>query len=584
MPPTNNSSEAEAETRSGAITPVNDNELEEAKENLDTSNSQNEKIDAGEGYRSALSEKKASDYTLVSVLCLLVAFGGFVFGWDTGTISGFVNMSDFKRRFGSRESDGTYYFSNARTGLIVSIFNIGCAIGGITLGKTGDMYGRKNGLMITMVVYMIGIIIQIASINKWYQYFIGRIISGLAVGAVSVLSPMFISETSPRQIRGALVSCYQLMITLGIFLGYCTDYGTKSYTNSVQWRVPLGLCFAWAILMIIGMLFMPESPRYLIKKGRLDDARASLAKVNGVPFDDPAIFSEVEELDAAVQYETSLGKATWSELITGKPKIGFRVITGIILQSLQQLTGDNYFFYYGTTIFDAVGLSDSFETSIVLGVINFASTFVALWTVEHFGRRKVLLFGSAAQVACFVVFASVGVTRLYPNGYDGTTSEGAGNCMIVFACFFIFFFATSWAPGIFVVVSEIYPLRIRSKAMSIAQAANWIWGFLISFFTPFITSAIHFAYGYVFMGCLVFSFFFVYATVPETKGLSLEEVDEMYRAGVIPWKSSSWVPSKKLTQEGAYHKAQTQSVENAAETNESGEQATPTTTDNVQEV
>ncbi len=167
-------------------------------------------------------------YVTVSICCVMVAFGGFVFGWDTGTISGFVAQTDFIRRFGMKHHDGTYYLSKVRTGLIVSIFNIGCAIGGIILSKLGDMYGRKMGLIVVVVIYIIGIIIQIASINKWYQYFIGRIISGLGVGGIAVLSPMLISEVSPKHIRGTLVSCYQLMITLGIFLGYCTNYGTKT--------------------------------------------------------------------------------------------------------------------------------------------------------------------------------------------------------------------------------------------------------------------------------------------------------------------------------------------------------------------
>ncbi|ODQ81895.1 hypothetical protein BABINDRAFT_6530 [Babjeviella inositovora NRRL Y-12698] len=492
-----------------------------------------------------IPKKPASAYMLVSCLCVMVAFGGFVFGWDTGTISGFVNMSDFKQRFGQLNSEGEYYLSNVRTGLIVSIFNIGCAIGGIVLGRLGDIFGRRMGLIIVMCIYVVGIAIQISSTDKWYQYFIGRIISGLAVGAVAVLSPMMISETSPKHIRGTLVSCYQLMITLGIFLGYCTTYGTKSYTDSKQWRIPLGLCFAWAILMVIGMISMPESPRYLVEKNKLDQARKSIARVNKLQAEDPAVQHEVELIAAGIEEEQAAGSASWMELITGKPRIGYRVIMGIMLQSLQQLTGDNYFFYYGTTIFKAVGLNDSFETSIILGIVNFAATFVGLYVVERYGRRKCLLVGSVCMVACFAIFSSVGVTRLYPNGPDQTPSKPAGNAMIVFACLYICFFAATWAGGVFVIISETYPLRIRSKGMAVATAANWLWGFLIAFFTPFITSAINFYYGYVFMGCLIFSFVYVYFFVCETKGLTLEEVNEMYAEGVSPWTSSKWVPGSR---------------------------------------
>lgn len=492
--------------------------------------------------------KPIKEYFTVITLCLMIAFGGFVFGWDTGTISGFVNQTDFIRRFGQERSDGTHYLSNARTGLIVAIFNIGCAFGGLILGRTGDIWGRRIGLMIVVVVYVVGIVIQIASIDAWYQYFIGRIVSGLGVGGIAVLSPTLISETAPKHLRGTCVSFYQLMITLGIFLGYCTNYGTKTYDNSIQWRVPLGLSFAWAIFMIVGMGLVPESPRFLVEKGRIAEARESLAKSNKVDFDDMTVTYELEVITTGVEMEKVSGKASWGELFSTQGKILPRVIMGVMIQSLQQLTGNNYFFYYGTTIFKAVGLTDSFETSIVLGIVNFASTFVGLWTVERFGRRRCLLWGSATMAACFVVFASVGVTRLYPNGEDQPSSKGAGNAMIVFTCFFIFCFATSWAPIAYVIVSETYPLRVRSRAMAIAVGANWVWGFLIGFFTPFITSAIGFNYGFVFMGCLVFSFFYVFFFVCETKGLTLEEVNEMYEEGILPWKSANWIPSSKRTE------------------------------------
>ncbi|CAD6631945.1 BAH_G0023920.mRNA.1.CDS.1 [Saccharomyces cerevisiae] len=494
-----------------------------------------------------LEKKSKSDLLFVSVCCLMVAFGGFVFGWDTGTISGFVRQTDFIRRFGSTRANGTTYLSDVRTGLMVSIFNIGCAIGGIVLSKLGDMYGRKIGLMTVVVIYSIGIIIQIASIDKWYQYFIGRIISGLGVGGITVLAPMLISEVSPKQLRGTLVSCYQLMITFGIFLGYCTNFGTKNYSNSVQWRVPLGLCFAWSIFMIVGMTFVPESPRYLVEVGKIEEAKRALARANKTTEDSPLVTLEMENYQSSIEAERLAGSASWGELVTGKPQMFRRTLMGMMIQSLQQLTGDNYFFYYGTTIFQAVGLEDSFETAIVLGVVNFVSTFFSLYTVDRFGRRNCLLWGCVGMICCYVVYASVGVTRLWPNGQDQPSSKGAGNCMIVFACFYIFCFATTWAPVAYVLISESYPLRVRGKAMSIASACNWIWGFLISFFTPFITSAINFYYGYVFMGCMVFAYFYVFFFVPETKGLTLEEVNEMYEENVLPWKSTKWIPPSRRT-------------------------------------
>lgn len=492
-----------------------------------------------------LPKKSGSDYVYISLLCMLVAFGGFVFGFDTGTISGFVNMSDFKQRFGQRNSSGEYYLSDVRTGLLVSIFNVGCAVGGIFLSKIGDVKGRRIGIMTSAVIYIVGIVIQISSSSKWYQYFIGRLVTGLAVGTLSVLSPLFISESSPKHLRGTLVCCYQLMVTLGIFLGYCTNYGTKVYTDSRQWRIPLGLCFAWALVLIWGMLGMPESPRFLVEKGRLEDAKNSVAKSNKVSPEDAAVYTEIQLIQAGIDREALAGKAGWMELIKGKPKMLQRVIIGIMLQSIQQLSGNNYFFYYGTTIFQGVGMNDSFQAAIVLGVVNFASTFVGIYAIERMGRRLCLLVGSACMSVCFLIYSLLGTQHLYKNGYEATaenTYKPTGNAMIFITCLFIFFFASTWAGGVYTIVSETYPLRVRSKGMAVATAANWMWGFLISFFTPFITSAIHFYYGFVFTGCLIFSFFYVYFCLRETKGLSLEEVDELYATDISPWKTAGWVP------------------------------------------
>lgn len=454
-------------------------------------------------------------------------------------------MSDYLERFGELNADGEYFLSNVRTGLIVAIFNVGCAVGGIFLSKIADVYGRRIGLMFSMIIYVIGIIVQISASDKWYQIVVGRAIAGLAVGTVSVLSPLFIGESAPKTLRGTLVCCFQLCITLGIFLGYCTTYGTKTYTDSRQWRIPLGLCFVWAIMLVIGMVCMPESPRYLVVKNKIEEAKKSIGRSNKVSPEDPAVYTEVQLIQAGIERESLAGSASWTELVTGKPRIFRRVIMGIMLQSLQQLTGDNYFFYYGTTIFQAVGMTDSFQTSIVLGVVNFASTFLGIYTIERFGRRLCLLTGSVCMFVCFIIYSILGVTNLYIDGYDGPTSVPTGDAMIFITTLYIFFFASTWAGGVYCIVSETYPLRIRSKAMSVATAANWIWGFLISFFTPFITSAIHFYYGFVFTGCLLFSFFYVYFFVVETKGLTLEEVDELYAQGVAPWKSSKWVPPTK---------------------------------------
>lgn len=492
-----------------------------------------------------IPKKAASEYIAVSIFCLMIAIGGFILGWDTGTISGFVKQTDWVRRFGIRRLDGTYYLSKIRTGLLVAFFNVGCAIGGLLFSRLGDKYGRRPALLVVVVVYACGIVIQISSINKWYQYMIGRIVSGCGVGGISVYGPMLISEVAPKHIRGALVACHQLLITMGIFLAYCTNYGTRRYHNSRQWRIPLGLCFAWAITMIIAVVMVPESPRYLLQHGKVEDARRSLAKSNKVNAEDPSIAHEVKNLQSALEAEQAGGPSKWSDLFIVKNKSLYRTMMGFTIQALQQLAGINYFFYYGTSIFKSVGMEDPFETSIVFGTVNFFSTFFGLYFIEHFGRRRCLLWGSAGLVSCMVVFASVGVTRLKPHGKDGPSSKGAGNCMIVFSSFFIFCFACTWAPISHVVVAESFPLKFRAKGIALCNTANWTVAFLIGLFTPFITSAIGFNYGYVFMGCQCAAYFFVFFCVPETKGLTLEEIDALWEEGVLPWKSAKWIPPSK---------------------------------------
>jgi MFS transporter, SP family, sugar:H+ symporter len=492
-----------------------------------------------------------SKYIGVIINCLLIAFGGFMFGFDVGTIGGFFKMGNFLKKFGSyHHGRKEYYFTNIRTGLLVSMFNVGCCIGGIALGGLCDKYGRKPALTIVACIYMVGVLIQITCMDHphvWVQYLVGRIVAGFGFGGISVFSPLMLGETAPAKLRSICVSFYQLVNCFGILIGYCCNYGTKKYSddNSAQWRVALGLCFLWALTMMGGITFVPESARYLVQKDRIEEARKTLSILNKVPMDDPLLEKELDLIVSAVQAERIAGKASFKELFSTKTKVFQRLVMGVILQSLQQLTGDNYFFYYGTIIFTAVGLKDSYQTSIIIGVVNFASTCMCLVVVKKFGRRTVLMSGSITTTVCMVIYSAIGVKKLYPHGRSEPASKSAGDVMIVFTCLYIFFFATTWGPLPYVVCAETYPLRVKSKCIAITQGTNWIWGFLISFFTPFITGAIHFSYGFVFMGCLIFMTFFVFFVIPETKDLTLEEVDELWQDDVLPWKSAGWVPAAR---------------------------------------
>ncbi|EXJ85473.1 MFS transporter, SP family, sugar:H+ symporter [Capronia coronata CBS 617.96] len=472
----------------------------------------------------------------------LISMGGLIFGYDTGQISGFLEMPDFRERFGQRHDDGTYYFSNVRSGLIVSLLSIGTLIGALVAAPVADSIGRRLSVTVWSIIFGIGNIVMISSDRHWYQMMMGRWVAGLGVGALSLIVPMYMSETAPRHIRGALISEYQLFITLGIFLAACINFGTYEHQrgNSGSWRIPMGVGFLWPMILGGGILLFPDTPRYLYRKGRVEEAKQVMLKVYGAPPNHYSVHVELEEIGAQLRAEARKEGVIreWIHMWSA-PKMAYRIILGMALQTFQQLTGANYFFYYGTTIFRATGINNSFVTQMILNGINFGTTFYGLYIVEHYGRRKSLIVGSCWMFMMFMIFASVGHFSL--NRDDPPATESSGTAMIVIASFFIFGFATTWGPMIWTIGGELYPSRYRAKAMALATAANWLWNFLIAFFTPFITGDIDFLYGYVFAGCNLIGMLLVYFFVMEGQGRTLEELDAMYILGVKPWKSSTWV-------------------------------------------
>lgn len=366
----------------------------------------------------------------------------------------------------------------------------------------------------------------------------GRFTAGLGIGALSTVVPMYQSESIPKRIRGAAVSSYQLLITLGIWTAYMINYGTVGgYTDSAQWRIPVGLSALWAIVLGSTILLLPESPRFAYRKGRVDEARLNMARLNGVNSGSAFVDKEIREIQGKLEAESTGIEHHWSEVFTG-PRMLYRTLLGMVLQAGQQLTGANYFFYYGTTIFTATGLEDSYVTSIILGTVNVATTILGLWVVENVGRRKAMMCGAAWMGICLFIFAFVGHYQL--DQVDPQRTPQAGTVMIVFTCLFIAAFATSWGPLVWTIVGELYPARHRAVCMALATASNWLFNFLISFFSTMITNDIDYLYGLVFGASCFVLFFVVYFFVIETKGRSLEEIDTMYVLHVNPITSASW--------------------------------------------
>ncbi|TIA90768.1 hypothetical protein E3P81_03621 [Wallemia ichthyophaga] len=489
-------------------------------------------------------------------IAILASVGGMIFGYDSGQISDMLLMRDFLERFADiREgcdpngmNCSTYEFSRVREGLIVGLLSIGTLAGSIFGAPIADKLGRRSAMCIECGVVIIGFLVQVTTFDVWQQVAVGRFIDGLGVGALSAAVPMYMSECVVAAFRGTAVACYQLAITFGILMAYCFCIGTRTLDSSASWRIIVALGNVFALILGIGIWFLPESPRWLMMNNKHEEARRALEKIRGVrtDADRSVVEHDFEEISRNIEIEKNSASSfwkSWAECFVGHkgtPKLVYRTMLGIIIQSLQQLTGVNYFFYYGATIFQSVGIEDSFITQIILGAVNFVCTFGGLYVMENFGRRQPLIWGGLWQGVFLIIFASLGVAK------PPEDNPKIGKGMIVAACLFIASFACTYGPGAWIIVGETFPMRTRARQASIATASNWTWNFLISFFSPFITSAIGYGYGYVFAGCNLFAAGFVFFFCYESAGLSLENVDEMYSVkGLRAWQSEKWVPPNK---------------------------------------
>ncbi|PHH81297.1 hypothetical protein CDD82_1096 [Ophiocordyceps australis] len=475
---------------------------------------------------------------LACLLGAVASIGGFIFGYVSGQISGFFLMDDYARRFGQLQSDGSYTFSAARQGTIVGLLSIGSLLGALIAGKMADTIGRRPFISISSFFACIGVVIEISSSHHWVQFAVGRLVTGLSIGSMSVVVPMYQSESTPAVIRGVIISTYQLLVTLGIWTAEMVNWGTESMTTSASWRIPNGLTFAWALFLGTGILFLPESPRFAYSRGRVDEARRSISRLSGLPPDSVGVNRQIDDIQAKLDEESaSSAEFRWIEIFTG-PRMFYRTVLGVVLQAGQQLTGANFFFYFGTTVFAATGISNSYTTQIILGSVNVFCTIVGLWIIKRFGRRITLMVGAAWMMVCFFVYAFVGEFALDQNNPMNTPK--AGSALVAFSCLAIAAFAVSWGPLVWTVNAELYPLRYRSACMGLATASNWFWNFMISFFTRFITDKIHYYYGLVFAGCCAALVLIVFFFVIESKDRTLEEIDTMYVRHVNAIKSSDW--------------------------------------------
>lgn len=455
---------------------------------------------------------------------LVATIGGLLFGYDTAVISGTVGSIEkvFIFPFGLSET-----MANTQLGLVVSSALIGCIIGGFMGGIVSLRLGRKKGLMLAAILFLISAIgssmpelfvTSVGALDHTFVYlFIGyRVIGGIGVGLASMLSPLYIAEMSPPEIRGKLVSFNQFAIIFGMLIVYFVNYfialqGNDDWLDKIGWRFMFASETIPAILFLILLFFIPETPRYLVIKNQDAKALKILERING------AIKANIilEEIKSSLE-DKSGNILSFGALI---------IVIGILLSVFQQFVGINVVLYYAPEIFKTMGSGTDFALlqTIIVGAINLTFTVVAIITVDKYGRKPLQIIGALGMA---ISMFSLGFIFFI---------DAIGMVSLVFMLVYVACFALSWGPVTWVLLSEIFPNRIRGKAMAIAVAAQWISNFMVSSTFPFLnnstflTEKFNHGFAYWIYGLMgVLAAWFVWKLVPETKGKSLEEMEKLW--------------------------------------------------------
>ena len=432
----------------------------------------------------------------VVLISIVAAFGGLLFGFDTAVISGTINF--IQPYFG---------LSEAGLGWTVSSLLFGCMVGVSIAGKAGDHYGRKKVLMLAAALFFVSAVGSALS-HELFYFISARIIGGIGVGIASILSPMYIAEIAPAKYRGRLVSLNQLAIVIGILVAFFSNYLLVGLGEN-NWRWMLVVMAAPAILLFFSLIFVPESPRWLVGRNQSDAAFKVLVKTTGKEL----AVSELKEIEESLKNRE---EASYSDLLV--PKMKPILLLGITLAIFQQITGINTIMYYAPKIFAQVGQSNGIALlqTIAIGGTNLIFTIVAMLFIDKFGRKFIILLGSFGMTVMLA-----GLSLLY------FMHQTSGVLVLVFILGYIAFFAASLGPAVWVVISEIFPNRLRSKGMSVAIVTLWIACTIVTIIFPIMLERL--SGGTTF---LVFAFIclanliYVWRSVPETKGKSLEELEK----------------------------------------------------------
>ncbi|KAI9264360.1 general substrate transporter [Phascolomyces articulosus] len=476
----------------------------------------------------------------VYAVSLFAAIGGFCFGYDTGVLSGVLTMEDFIWTM-----HGRTFLTPLETGTLTGLLLAGCFVGSLIAGQTAEILGRKRTIFLASIIFIIGCAVQ-TSANGYGMMVTGRAIAGLGVGSLSMVIPVYQSELAPKEIRGRLISLQQFMITAGLMVSFWCGAGTQYIEGQASWRIPIGIQMGPGIVLAVGAIFLPYSPRWLISKGRNEEALDVLARLHtGGDRNSLIVIEEYNDIINQVELERRVAITSYTELF--KQNNRRRLILGTFIHVFVQFTGINSIMYYAPRIFLQAGIAQSSATLIasgVNGVLNMLATIPAILYLDKLGRRVTLISGAlfmgTAMLLCGIVMGAVAEIR-----YNEETgqhevilgfNQHASYFCIVMIYFFVAGFAYSWGPTGWVYPAEIFPLNIRAKAISLTTAANWLTNFVISQIVPIMLADITWG-TYIFFGCSCYVMTVaVYLFYPETKGRSLEQMDLVFDGPVLVYK------------------------------------------------
>ncbi|KAM0324633.1 hypothetical protein ACHAQA_008023 [Verticillium albo-atrum] len=473
-------------------------------------------------------------YALACSAC----FGGLIFGVDTGVIGGVLRMPEFRELYGLENASDAE--RAALSSQIVSTLQAGCFLGALLAAQAADRFGRRPILIwCAGGISLIGVVLQAAASGHLEAMYVGRFISGFGTGFASMVNPLYVAENAPRAIRGGLTGIYQLFIVFGIFLSYWINYGCiRHITGTARYMLPLVIQGVPPLMLMVSMWFCNESPRHLAKQDKWEEALAVLSLIRALPADHPYVAEEFNAIRVSIEEENAiLDGANWMSLQREMwliPANRRRALISILLMFFQQMTGTNAINYYAPQIFASLGVrgesNELFATGIY-GLVKLIAVMVFLvFVADSLGRRRSLLWTGTGMCAT-MLYVAIFIRIVQPDPDSGDDVSAAGYvaliCVFLFACMFQF----GWGPVCWIYVSEIATTRLRATNVSFAAATQWLFNFVISFTVPRMLNSMGVGgFGtYIFFSCwCLIMVIFVWFFIPETKGLSLESMNELF--------------------------------------------------------